>query len=304
MTTENDLLRRRLIVVTGKGGVGKTTVSGLLGQWLARRGRTVLVIEVDPRESLHRLFDTPPSSGRVVEVAERLHLQNLRPRDVLDALTRDRLKIGFLARRVLASPVYHHFAEGAPGLKELAVVGHAWRLLRERPRGAVPPDVVVLDAPATGHGLSLLSAPGVVAEAITGGPFGTLARELARFVAEPETTGLVAVTLAEEMPVQETLELIDRTRSRLGRAPDLVVVNALYPPLPEPLALAVPDEPPRRRLWRLRRESNDRELRRLERLWRGPRIALPLVATESGPGLLRPLDEALSAALASAEAAP
>ena len=304
MTTENGLLQRRLIVVTGKGGVGKTTVSGLIGHWLARRGRTVLVIEVDPRESLHRLFDAPPSSGRVVEVARCLHLQNLRPRDVLDALTRDRLKIGFLARRVLASPVYHHFAEGAPGLKELAVLGHAWRLLRERPRGVLQPDVVVLDAPATGHGLSLLSAPAVVADAITGGPFGALARELARFVAEPETTGLVAVTLAEEMPIQETVELVEQTRRRLRRAPELVVVNALYPSLPETLARPVPDEPPRRRLWRQRREANERELRRLGELWRGPRVELPLVAATSGPGLLGSLADVLAAALEAMEATP
>ncbi|GAB4374736.1 MAG: hypothetical protein Kow0062_13020 [Acidobacteriota bacterium] len=301
MTLGRALLRRRLLVVTGKGGVGKTTVAGLLGRWLADRGRTVVVIEVDPRESLHRLFDAPPSSGRVVALDDRLYLQNLRPRDVLDQLTRERLRIGFLARRVLDSPVYHHFTEGAPGLKELAVLGHAWRLLEGSTAEAPRPDVVVLDAPATGHGLSLLAAPALVSEVVEGGPFGAMARQLAEFVRAPEETGLVVATLAEEMPVQETLELVEGTRRRLGRAPDLVVANALYPPLPSPRPGTV--ESPRARLWRLRREANERELRRLAAAWDGPRVELPLVPAEAGAGLLGPLAARLAASLDAREAA-
>jgi hypothetical protein len=117
----NRLDRLELLVVTGKGGVGKSTVSAALGAYLANRGRKVLLIEVDPRENLHQLLDTPPSGGEIVEAASNLWLQHLDPRELLDDLVREKLKVGALARKVLASPVHLLGAEspresGAPPL--------------------------------------------------------------------------------------------------------------------------------------------------------------------------------------------
>jgi anion-transporting ArsA/GET3 family ATPase len=146
---------------------------------------------------------------------------------VLDNLVRARLPLGVLARRTLASPIYEHVAEGAPGLKELAVLLHA------RGLGSAH-DVVVLDAPATGHALSLLAAPALVAEVVQRGPFGRLAEELAEWIADPRRCALAVVTAAEEMPTQEALELLAALRRDLGRDADLVVVNGLYPELPAP----------------------------------------------------------------------
>ena len=165
-------LRRQLLVVTGKGGVGKSVVSATLGRLLARWGRRTLVLEVDPRESLHQLFDREPSGGEILTIDRGLYLQNLRPRQVLDAVVEEQLKIDALSRRVLASPIYRHFAEGFPGFKELSLLGHALRLLRGLGRRRTPRiDTIVLDAPATGHGVSLLAAPSLVAESIEHGPF-------------------------------------------------------------------------------------------------------------------------------------
>src|SRR5512138_3789915 len=106
-------MRRQLIVVTGKGGVGKTLVTALLGDVLADAGRRVLLVETDPRESLHHLMGVPPSGGEIVEIRSGLFLQNLQPRRVLEQLVRERLRVEILVRRVLASPVFDHFAEGA-----------------------------------------------------------------------------------------------------------------------------------------------------------------------------------------------
>ena len=202
-TLGESLARRRLLVVTGKGGVGKTAVAGALARALSGGGRRVLVIEVDPRENLHRMFDLPPSGGEIVAAGGGLWLQNLKPRQVLDAIVRERVRIAALARRVIESQVYRHFAEGAPGLEQVAVLGHALRLVRGIGAENLPGelagqafDLVVLDAPATGHGVSLLAAPGLLSTVVEHGPFGEMGRELAEFVKEPEHSAVVAVTAA------------------------------------------------------------------------------------------------------------
>lgn len=309
-----DLLARlgslQLLVVTGKGGVGKTAVAASLGSLLAEAGRRVLVLEVDPRENVHQMLGVSPSGGDVVRAAPRLWVQNLKPGQVLDEIVRERLKLEMLSRRVLASPIYEQFSAGAPGLKELAVLGHALRLLRRvGPLDAPELDLVVLDAPATGHGVRLLAAPLLVAEVIRNGPFGALAGDLASFVADPERCGIVVVTHAEEMPVEEALDLRQALAAQLARSPELLVVNGLFPPLgPEldrPDAVDVPGEtlrPPEEAalltLWRHRRELNERELARLAEWWEGPRVELPQLALERGPRLTAALRQLLAAKLA------
>ena len=282
-------MKRRLIVVTGKGGVGKSAVTSVIGNSLARRGRRTLLLEVDPRENLHQMLGVAPSGGEVVEVAKNLYLQNLKPGDVVDWLVERQVRIRMLVKRVLKSPIYHRFVEGAPGLKEVAILGHAMRLARQR-RPAL--DVVVLDAPATGHGIYLLDAPRLFADTIGEGPFADLAAEIAAYIADPEVSGLVVVTLAEEMPVQEALELRRALAGRFDRRPELLIVNGLYPELP---ASAGEDELVA--LWRQRRQLNVRELGRLERSWDEPRIRLPLLPIDRGIGLVKALGEEFDAAL-------
>lgn len=284
------LEKLRLIVVTGKGGVGKSTVSAALGALLANRGRSVLLLEVDPRENLHQLLDTPPSGGEVVEAASRLYVQHLEPRRLLDDLVRDKLRVGALVRKVLSSPVHLHFTEGAPGLKETAVFGHAMRLIEGHgPRQLRKPDVVVLDAPASGHGVAWMAAPKLVAEVISSGPIGHMAAEIATFLEDSSRFGAAIVTTAEEMPVQETLELIGAMESRLARRPEMVVVNGLYPPLPPRLRRDAAT-----RLWARRRAVNEHELARLTEHWSGPTLEVPLEAIDAGPALVGVVGEHLA----------
>jgi anion-transporting ArsA/GET3 family ATPase len=280
------LRERAVLVITGKGGVGKTTIAAALGFALARRGRRVLVLETDPRETLHRLLDTAPSDGSVVKAGRTLWLQNMRPRAEIEALVRRRIPIPLVGRAVAASPVFHHFVEGAPGLKELAVLGHALRLTAGETRPRV--DTVVLDAPATGHGVSLLAAPTLVAEVLGAGPVADLAGEIAALVRDRDRSGVVVVTTAEEMPVQESLELREELRSRVDRAVDALVVNALYPPLP--VGGAPQDVFP---LWRDRRAVNEAELAHLARAWPEGMVELPLLPHAGGPTLVAELAERL-----------
>jgi Mrp family chromosome partitioning ATPase len=300
--------RFRLLVVTGKGGVGKTAVAASLGRLLSEAGRRVLVLEVDPRENVHQMLGVPPSGGAIVRAGPRLWVQNLKPGQVLADIVRERLKVEMLSRRVLASPIYEQFSAGAPGLAELAILGHALRLLRPASPDTPRLDLVVLDAPATGHGVRLLAAPLLVAEVIRTGPFGALAGELAGFVADPERCGIVVVTQAEEMPVEEALDLREALSSQLGRRPELLVVNGLYPPLDAALDRPETFDPPGETpwegellaLWRHRRGLNERELARLAEWWDGPRLELPQLALERGPELTAALRQLLASGLAAA----
>lgn len=298
MKLHDRLMRRRLLVVTGKGGVGKSALAAALGRSLAARGRRTLVLEVDPRENLHQLLDVAPSGGRMVAAGDRLYLQNLKPKDVVDWIVEDRLPIGMLVRRVKRSPVYERFAEGAPGLKEMAIVGHCLRAVRGDIEAAPSVDTVVLDAPATGHGIYLLTAARLFADAIGEGPVAELARQAADFVESGEDTGVIVVTLAEELPVEESLELRASLAERYGREPELLVVNAVYPPLAS--AKSEGDDG-LRALWRRRRAVNERELERLERRWQGPRVTLPLLAIDPGPQLVEGLRAELDRGLAALE---
>ena len=286
MDALRQLAGRRLLVVTGKGGVGKSAVSAMLGTLLARAGRRTLVLEADPRENVHQMLGISPSGGEIVAAADRLYLQNLQARDVVAQLVRERVGIELLVRRILASPLYHNFVEGAPGLEQAAILGHCLLLGEGRSPGAPPLDVVVLDAPATGHGVSLLSAPGLVSEAVVGGPVAELTGQVAELIADPDRSAVVVVTLAEEMPVTEALELRAELDARLDRTPELLFVNQLLPAGPPPSAAGDGELV---KLWRRRRRLQDREVSRLAASWPGERRGLPLLPIDRGPELISAL---------------
>jgi anion-transporting ArsA/GET3 family ATPase len=273
--------QRQLLVVTGKGGVGKTAVAAALGGALAAAGRATLVVEVDPRESLNGFFEIPPSGGEPLRVRDRLWAQNLRPRQALDALVREKVRLGPWTENVLASPLYEQFADSAPGLKELAILGHALRIVRGEIAQIPEIETVVLDAPATGHGVALLEAPWLVSSVVDRGPLGRLGRELAGWIGDRHRCGVVAVTHAEELPVQEALELVERLGAPGVPAVEWVVLNGL---LPSDEA-AVPAAP-LRRAWRQALATQGQEVERLRAGLAGRQdlaiCCLPLVASDRG----------------------
>ncbi len=213
------LLDRRLIFVTGKGGVGKTTVAHALGRVAARHGRRVIVAEL-----------TQPGAGGIeeVELAPGLFTITIDPQAAMDEYLR--VKAGVAGGALSHSRLFAALAMATPGLRELLGIGKIWELAQfeRRTRGGEVYDLVVVDAPATGHGVAALRTPRVFAEAARVGPIARQAETIAATIADRAFTAIVAVSLAEEMPVRETLALAD-TLAEDGLELDRVVLNGRYP---------------------------------------------------------------------------
>jgi anion-transporting ArsA/GET3 family ATPase len=228
----DDLLAHSLIVVTGKGGVGKSTVAAALGLAASRRGLRTIVVEVAARDDVSRALGSQVA-GVYAErsVSERLHHISIDPQHAMEEYLRQRLPVGVLAALLSRSRIFTALTAAAPGLRELLTIGKVWELAQpeRRGRGAEPYDLVVLDAPATGHGLAMLQAPRTFASVARVGPVARQGRTVASFLGDPLRTAVLAVSTAEEMPVSETLQLRSRVREELGLDVALVVVNAVVP---------------------------------------------------------------------------
>jgi anion-transporting ArsA/GET3 family ATPase len=225
------LLDRRLVFVTGKGGVGKTTVAAALGVAAARAGKRTLVCEVADQERLAAAFGIPPAGFSEVEVEPGLSAFSVNPDDAIAEWLRYQLRSRTLAGLLGGSRIFQYLAAAAPGLAEMVTIGKLWELAqleRRTPRSA-PYDLVIVDAPATGHGLALLRAPRTFADIARVGPIHRQAGIIEGFLRDPRRTAVVAVALAEEMPVSETLDLERRLAAELDIGLERVLVNAVLP---------------------------------------------------------------------------
>jgi anion-transporting ArsA/GET3 family ATPase len=213
------LLERRLIFVTGKGGVGKSTVAHALGLVAARQGKRVIVAEL--------AASSEPGGIEEVALAPGLFSITIDPQAAMEEYLR--LKAGTLGGALAHSRLFGALAMATPGLRELLAMGKIWELaqLERRTRDGESYDLVVVDAPATGHGVAVLRTPRVFADTARVGPIANLAQRIAATIADRSFTAVVGVSLAEEMPVRETLSLAEAL-SADGLALDLVVLNQRY----------------------------------------------------------------------------
>ena len=225
-------MAKDLVVVSGKGGVGKTTVAAALGLVAAAQGQRVVVAEVAARDELARALGAPPAGPFVErELAPGLHHVSVDPQRAMEEYLADQLPSRALAEVLVRSRFFTYLAAAAPGLRELLTVGKVWELAQptRRTPGALPYDLVVLDAPATGHGLALLETPRTLSDAAKVGPLARQGRTIHEMLADPTRTGVVAACAPEELPVSETLSLRHDLRRRLGLDLDLVVLNGMVP---------------------------------------------------------------------------
>lgn len=227
----SSIFDRELLVVSGKGGVGKSTLAAALGLLAAERGLRTIVAEVGEQSRLRALFGVGESEpGGETELQEGLWSLSIDP----DRALMEWLQSlgGRVSGRVLASSsTFQYFAAAAPGAKELVSMVKIWELTqgkrwRGRERGY---DMVVLDAPATGHALGMLDSPRTFGAIARVGPIAGQAERLQQLLQDPQRSDYIAVAHASELAVTETLELQRRLGEQLGRELRAVVVNGTLP---------------------------------------------------------------------------
>jgi anion-transporting ArsA/GET3 family ATPase len=297
------VVARELVFVTGKGGVGKTTVATALALAAVEGGRRSLVCELSAQTRVTTAFGrAPASANREVELAPRLATVSIDPDAALaEWLARN---VGRAAAAVLGrSGAFDHLVAAAPGARELVTIGKAWDL-----SAADEDRLVVVDAPASGHAIALLQAPSTFSHLGAKGPIGHQAADVHAFFADPDRSAVVLVCTPAELPVSETIELAARIEEVTGRPVDAVVANEVLPDRFDDEELDLIDHAlgsgnavlraagrDARRAWRRARTQED-QLERLRGSVDTPIVELPFVfAPALGPAELRMLARELSA---------
>jgi anion-transporting ArsA/GET3 family ATPase len=227
-----DFLRAsRVVIVAGKGGVGKTTVTAALARMAAAEGLDTLIVEVEGKSGLAALFDRPPldyeesilwpRAGAEGEVRGR----TLTPDDALLEYLDDH-GMRRVSKRLVSTGALDVVATAVPGIKDILILGKVKQLEQ---RGVA--DLILLDAPAAGHAITFLLAARALLDTVRVGPIATQAHEVVGLLSDPGRAQVLLVTMPEETPVNELVETAFHLEDRVGVSLGPVVVNGLYPDL-------------------------------------------------------------------------
>jgi anion-transporting ArsA/GET3 family ATPase len=220
------LLDRRLVFVTGKGGVGKTTVSAALALFAAERGKRTLACEVDAKGDLANFYETAPADFNGRDVMPGLRIMSMDTEASLREYLKLQLKIPVIGRIGPLAKAFDFVATAAPGVREILTVGKLCYEVRENHY-----DLIVVDAPASGHIIGQLAAPQAINQLVKVGLIRLQTDWMLDILSDPLSTGLIIVTTPEEMPVNETMELARRVREETTVELAAVVVNRVLPEL-------------------------------------------------------------------------
>ena len=318
----------RVLIVAGKGGVGKTTMVAALAHLAAGAGLSVLVVELEGRVGVATAFgsdDPLDYAGSVLRAAgvgqdegggddptEAIPKGTVRARTITpdDALLEYLAVHGMrrISKRLLASGIIDIVAGAIPGIRDVLVLGK----VKQIERSGIA-DLVLVDAPATGHAMTFLSSAGGLLDAARGGPIRSQAADVVALLSDPVRCQVALVTLPEEMPVNEVIEAAYQLEDRVGIALGPVIVNGCYPDLGAlgtPAAQAVSDAgvsldagllaavEEARRFRLTRQELQAEQLRRLAHELPLPQLRVPFLFTSTiGPAELDVLSSALAAGI-------
>ncbi|MCA9543852.1 MAG: ArsA family ATPase [Myxococcales bacterium] len=290
-------LDRRFVLVTGKGGVGKSTVTALLARLYAQAGKRTLVCELNTQERIPGLFGHDDVGGTVTPIAENLWSVNIDPAQAMEEYGVMKLRFRALYRVVFNNPLVQRLVRFVPGMNDLLMFGKAFNHERETDSAGRPAwDAIIVDAPATGHGISFFRLPRIIRDAVPAGNLHREAEEMWSLMSDPARTVVHLVTLPEELPVRETQELHQRLRHELGVPLGSLFLNMWPPPALDAAQqahferlTARPTDPALALLWATTRIRLGREhlashyLQELEALGL-PLVKLPtLYTTDFGP---------------------
>ncbi len=224
------LFDKRFIIVAGKGGVGKSVVCAALGHAAAARGLRTCIAELNTREKAPLFFGSEPHGYRYGELAPNLFSINIQPEPALREYGLMKLRFEKLFEFVFENEAMRRLVRVIPGMNELFLLGKAFNMERERGRDGRPLwDLIIVDAPATGHGVSLLRLPETILKVADAGPMREEVGAMRDLLLDPRRTLLNLVTLPEEMPVRETFELAAQTSTALGIPRGYLFVNGIWP---------------------------------------------------------------------------
>jgi len=305
-------LDRRLILVVGKGGVGRSTVAAAIAGQLAGQGKRTLLYETSANDRFGDYFGKPPVGTALAQLAPNLWAINATPASALAEYGMMILRWQSVYEMVFENRVSKAFLRAIPGLDDYALLGKAWYHTTEEKRGRPLWDTVVFDMPASGHSVSMLRVPWVISETVPEGPLTRDARTIKTLLCDPAATAAVLVTLAEEMPVNEAIELEDKLTA-LGIVPQHLLVNQVFPrhfppgaPVTRVLDALAAEQPSlapplaqltaHAALSRDRRQLNERYLAEIRKRARAKVSELPIVfAPTLGPADVQQLGERIAA---------
>jgi anion-transporting ArsA/GET3 family ATPase len=316
MDVETFCAQSHVLVVAGKGGVGKTTMSAALATMVAGVGKSVLIVELEGKSGITAAFGrredlsydevvlAPAGTGRDGRARGEIRARRLTPDDALIEYLEDH-GLRRVSKRLARSGVIDVVSTAIPGIRDVLVLGKVKQLERD---GVA--DLIVVDAPATGHAITFLTSASGLVSAARGGPLRAQAQDVVELLSDPARCRVVLVTLPEELPVSETIESAYTLEDKAGVQLGPVIVNACDPDpvgleqaatevaaaagvTPDPAHLAALEEARRFRL--ARHGVSAEQLERLGRELPLPRLLVPALDTESiGPNDTLVLAEALA----------
>lgn len=224
-------LEKRLIVNIGKGGVGKSMLTAALARYAASQGKRVLICEVNAKDRMAALFAKEiPSSidtlDQVWQLEDNIWTVNIHPNESMKEYVVQVLRLKILYKVVFENQLMQQFLRAVPGLQELVYIGKVWFHTTELRKDNTPRfDMVIVDSPATGHGLAMLRIPDVIVRTVPVGPMHTAAQKIKDVLEDPTQTQLNLVTLPEEMPINETVELYHSLANDLNMYAEQIFIN-------------------------------------------------------------------------------
>jgi anion-transporting ArsA/GET3 family ATPase len=223
------LLDKRLWIVSGKGGVGKSTISAALALRSARAGRRTLVCEVNTQERISRFLERPPAGPNVTLLEENLWAVDVRPQEAMREYVLMTLRFETIYKTVFENRLVRYFLRFIPSLQELVMLGKILYHLQEKlPDGKDRYETIVLDAPATGHAITFLNVPQVLLRTVPPGPLAREALRMKDLLVDPRITAAVLVAMPEELPVNEALELHAALRDKVNIRTHASVLNGVF----------------------------------------------------------------------------